>query len=106
MWNKYGRCRMTSKRLLKDNINRYRARLAMSSHMMCCSNEVVGLMQVLSMTRQSLHMTFLATKATLAADNETAVSAMISAWADPNPPVTDRLMKLSKTKSIGEKPNI
>ena len=58
---------MTSKLLLKDNMSRYRAKLAMSSHMICCSNEVVGETQVLSMTRQSLQMTFLATVATLAA---------------------------------------
>jgi len=37
-------------------------------------------MQVLSMTLHSRQMTFLATRATLAADNDTAVSAMISAW--------------------------
>ena len=92
--------RMTSNRLLNDNINKYRAKLAMSSHMMCCSSEVVGLTHVLSMTRHSLQMTFRATRATLAADSETAVSAMISAWAEPSPPVTDRFMKLSKTMSM------
>ena len=72
----------------------------MSSQLMCCSRVVVGLMQVLSMTLQSLQMTFLATRATLEAERETRVSAMISACADPRPPVTDLLMKVSRTMSI------
>ena len=84
---------MTSKLLLKLSMRRYRAKLAISSHMICCSRLVVGEMQVLSITRHSLQMTFLATKATLAADKLTAVSAMISAWAEPNPPVTDLKIK-------------
>ena len=79
MWKRYGRCRMTSKLLLNDSMSKYLARLAMSSHMMCCSRLVVGDTQVLSMTRQSLQMTFRATVATFAADKLTAVSAMISA---------------------------
>ena len=80
---------MTSKLLLKLNMSRYLAKLAISSHMMCCSRLVVGEIHVLSMTLHSLQMTFLATKATFAADKLTAVSAMISACADPKPPVTD-----------------
>ena len=46
------------------------------------------------------HSTFLATRATLAAERLTLVSAMTSAWAEPRPPVTLRLMKLSRTMSI------
>jgi hypothetical protein len=45
-------------------------------------------------------MTFLATSCTLAAARATAVSAMTSALKDPNPAVTERLMKLSSTMSI------
>lgn len=45
-------------------------------------------------------MTFLATEATLADAKATAVSAMISAWPEPKPPVTDRLIKESSTMSI------
>ena len=45
-------------------------------------------------------MTFRATSWTLADAKATAVSAMISAWAEPKPPVTDRLMKLSRIMSI------
>lgn len=39
---------LPSNELLKDNIRRYLARIAMSSHIRCCSSVGVGDVQVLS----------------------------------------------------------
>lgn len=65
-------------------------------------NPALGFLQVIyiSLTLQRRPMTFLATDATFAEARATAVSAMISAWPDPNPPVTERLIKESSTMSI------
>lgn len=49
-WNKYGKCLTTSKQLLNDNISKYRASIAISSHKTWCSSKGVGDAPVLSKT--------------------------------------------------------
>lgn len=61
---------------------RYRVELT------CCSKCCVGERQVLSITRHSLPMTFLATSCTFADAKATAVSAIISTCGEPKPELT------------------
>ncbi len=42
-------CFLPSKESLNDNMSRYLARIAMSSHIRCCSRVAVGVVQVFSM---------------------------------------------------------
>jgi len=55
-------------------------------------------------TRQSRQMTFLETSWTLAEAKATAVSAMISAWIEPRPPVTLRCQHNTSTQDTLHKP--
>ncbi len=71
----------------------------MSFHIECCSSVGVGEVQVFSISRHRRPITLRETSEPLELAKATAVLARISAWTEPRPPLTERLMNASRTMS-------